>query len=167
LVAPAGIVTLAGTVTTEALPLDNETRAPPLGAGPLSVSVPKDGDPPTTLLGLKLSDVRVGPAAGCGVTAREAVSVSPEVEAEMVAVVELVVAMVATWNAAVVLPAGMVTLAGTVATEVLLLDSESATPPLGAGLFKVICPVEGFPPLTLVGLSESEKEVVGPGGGGV
>ena len=75
LVAPAGIVTLAGTVTTEALPLDSETRAPPLGAGPPSVTVPEDGDPPTTLLGLKLSEVRAGPAAGCGVTVREAVSV--------------------------------------------------------------------------------------------
>ena len=85
----------------------------------------------------------------------------------MVTVVELVVAMVATWYAAVVLPAETVTLAGTVATEVLLLDSEIATPPLGAGLFRVTCPVEGFPPLTLVGLSASEKEIVGPEGGGV
>ena len=81
----------------------------------------------------------------------------------MVTVVELVEAEVVTWNAAVVEPAATVTLAGTVATEVLLLDKVTTVPPLGAGLLRVICPVEEFPPLTLVGLRASEN-VGGDGG---
>src|SRR3989442_14044447 len=38
-VAPSGTVTPAGTVAAELL-LERETRAPPLGAGPFSVTVP-------------------------------------------------------------------------------------------------------------------------------
>ena len=76
LVFPAGIVTLGGTLTTAGLLLDRETTAPPLGALPLSVTAPDDDNPPTTGLGLKESEVRVGPpAGGCGVTVSEAVCV--------------------------------------------------------------------------------------------
>jgi hypothetical protein len=67
-VAPAGTVKPAGTVATAVLPLMRETTAPPLGAGPLSVTLPVEGDPPLTLLGFSLSKVRIG-----GVTVREAV----------------------------------------------------------------------------------------------
>ena len=67
--------------------------------------------------------------------------------------------MVNTWNAAIVDPAAIVTLAWTVATDVLLLDKEKTAPPLGAGPLRVICPVELLPPLTLLGLSLSENEV--------
>jgi hypothetical protein len=67
LVAPVGIVTLAGTVATVVLLLEREMRAPPLGAGALSVTLAVEGDPPLTLVGLRLSDVRVGPEDG-GVT---------------------------------------------------------------------------------------------------
>lgn len=159
-VAPTGMVTLGGTEATPGLLLERETRAPPLGAGPLSVTTPTEGDGPTTVLGLSVSEVRAGPpGGGWGVTVSEAVCVKPELEAEMVTVVELVVVLVDTWNAASLDPAAIVTLAGTVATEVLLLDKAKTSPPLGAGLLKVICPVEGFPPLTLVGLSASKNEV--------
>jgi hypothetical protein len=51
LVAPAATVTLAGTAAADAL-LDRETTAPPLGAAPLSVTVPVDDAPPLTLVGL-------------------------------------------------------------------------------------------------------------------
>ena len=51
LVAPPATVTLAGTVAVDVLPLDNDTTAPPAGAGPLSVTVPVEGLPPTTLDG--------------------------------------------------------------------------------------------------------------------
>jgi len=74
LVAPAGTVTLDGTVATVALLLDKETSAPPLGAGPLSVTVPVDEVPPVTLVGLRLSEVSV---AGGGVTVSAAVRVTP------------------------------------------------------------------------------------------
>lgn len=159
LVAPAGTVTLAGTVTTPALLLESEMSAPPLGAGPLRVTRPEDGDPPTILLGVNTMEVTVGPAAGCGVTVREALRGSPELEAEMVTVVVLVEIEVVTWNAAALAPAGTVTLDGTVATEALLLDRESVRPPLGAGLSSIICPVDEFPPFTLLGFKARENEV--------
>ena len=68
LVAPARIVTLAGTVATPVLLLERETTAPPLGACALSVTLPVERDPPLTLVGFSLSEVRVGPGGGCGVT---------------------------------------------------------------------------------------------------
>ena len=78
-------------------------------------------------------------------------------EAEIVTVVEVAEVWVDTRNAAIVDPAPIVTLDGTVATEVLLLDKETTMPPLGAGLLRIISPVEAFPPLTLVGFSVSEN----------
>src|SRR5437867_9781758 len=69
LVLPAGTVTLAGTVAAPVLLLDKLTTAPPLGAGPLSVTVPVEELPPVTLVGLRLSDESVG---GAGVTVSEA-----------------------------------------------------------------------------------------------
>ena len=61
---------------------------------------------------------------------------------------------------AVVLPLVMVTLAGTVAAEVLLLDSETTAPPAGAGALRVTVPVEVLPPTTLVGLNANAISVV-------
>ena len=55
LVLPAETVTLAGTCTTALLLLVSPTVLPPLGAGPLSVTVPVEESPPTTVAGLKLS----------------------------------------------------------------------------------------------------------------
>ena len=76
-VAPAGMVTVAGTVATVVSLLERETMAPPVGAGPLSVALPVEGDPPLTLVGFSVSEVRVGPDGGCGVTMSEAVLVTP------------------------------------------------------------------------------------------
>ena len=83
----------------------------------------------------------------------------------MVTEVEAETARVVTVNVALVAPDGTVTLAGTVATAVLLLDSETRAPLLGAGAFSVTLPVEGDPPLTLVGFGVSEDSVAEPGGG--
>ena len=77
LVDPAGTVTLAGTVATDVLLLERETRAPPLGAGALRATLPVEGDPPLTLVGFNRSDARVA-VADCGITVREAVCVTPE-----------------------------------------------------------------------------------------
>jgi hypothetical protein len=56
--------------------------------------------------------------------------------------------LVFTVKLALVWPLGTVMLAGTVATEVLLLDSNTVTPPLGAGPFKFTVASEGLPPTT-------------------
>src|SRR5258706_1501979 len=56
LVAPAGIVTLAGTLAAELLRA-SPTLAPPAGAAPLCVTVAReDCSPPTTLHGLSVSE---------------------------------------------------------------------------------------------------------------
>ena len=58
-------------------------------------------------------------------------------------------------------PAGTVTLAGTIATPALLLDKETAAPPLGAGALNVTVPVDEFPPVTLEGLNVREVSTGG------
>lgn len=73
LVAPAGMVTADGTVARALLLLASETMAPLDGAGALSVTLPANADPPVTLPGLSVSEVRTGPGAADGVTVREAV----------------------------------------------------------------------------------------------
>ena len=73
LVAPAGMVTLAGIVATAGLSLERETMTPPVRADPLSVTLPVEGDPPLTLVGFNTGEVRVG---GCGMTVSEAVLVT-------------------------------------------------------------------------------------------
>jgi len=54
----------------------------------------------------------------------------------------LVTSDVFTLNVAVVALAGIVTLPGTVATRILLLDSVTTAPPVGAGPLKVTVPVD-------------------------
>ena len=61
---------------------------------------------------------------------------------------------------ALVPPAGTVTLAGTTAAG-SLLESVTCAPPAGAGAFSVTVPVEGLPPVTLVGLTVSEETIGG------
>src|SRR6266480_6303575 len=156
LLAPAATITLAGTVATALLPLERETGAPPAGAGPLSVTVPVEGDPPVTLVGFSVSEERVGRA--CGSTVSEAVLVTPAYDAEMVTGVDAVTALVLTVNVALLAPAAIVTLAGTLAAPVLL-ESSSCAPPVSAGPLSVTVPVEADPPATLVGFSVSEERV--------
>lgn len=71
-VALAATVTLEGTVATVVLLLVSVTTAPPAGAGPLSVTVPVDGFPPVTELGLRISELGTG-----AFTVRVAVFVVP------------------------------------------------------------------------------------------
>jgi len=85
----------------------------------------------------------------------------------MVTAVDAVTALVATVNVAVVAPAATVTLAGVLATVVLLLESVTAAPPDGAAAVKVTVPVDEFPPVTLVGFRLSEERVGRGGATGV
>jgi hypothetical protein len=75
----------------------------------------------------------------------------------MVTAVDAVTALALTVKVALVAPAGTVTLEGTVAAAVLLLESVTSAPPDGAGPLNITVPVEEFPPVTLVGFSASEE----------
>src|SRR5437660_7169043 len=78
LVAPAGTVTLDGTLPAAVLLLESVTCAPPAGAGPLNVAVPvEDCRPPITVAELSVSEASVGGGGGAGVTVSEAVLATP------------------------------------------------------------------------------------------
>ena len=255
---PAAIVTLAG-VAAAVLLLDSVTTAPPDGAALVSVAVPCELLPPTTVDGLsEIAESEGGDGADCGVKLRTAdhapavpaeftprarhqcwtpasvlavncdivtvwsttsgvenvlessiwmryevavltsvqssvtgraivaplagltsvgadgvgsVTVSVAVrfapnEPDIVTDVDDATVWVVTVNVRLVLPAATVTLEGTVATAVLLLDSVTTAPPLGAAALRVTVPVEELPPTTVVGLTFTE-ESVGVGAGGV
>ena len=84
----------------------------------------------------------------------------------MVATVDAPTGLVLIVNVALALPAGMVTLAGTLAAA-LLLESVTWAPAAGAGPLRVTVPVDDCaPPVTLVGFSVSE-EALGRRGIGV
>src|SRR6185436_19983883 len=105
------------------------------------VIVPVESLPPFTLVGLRLIETSVGG----GVTVSAADRVTPPDIAEIVTTVAEVTAFVVTTNPAVVAPAGTVTLAGTEAAAVLLLDSVTITPPDGAAPLRAIVAVEEAP----------------------
>src|SRR5258708_18806084 len=110
-----------------------------------------------------VSEVTVG--SGGGVTVSEAVMVAPPKDAEIVTEVEAVTALVVTVKVALVAPGGTVTLEGTCAAAVLLLESATCAPPEGAAPLKLTVPVEACePPTTLDGLKVSEVSVGGGGG---
>ena len=71
-VAPAGTVMLVGTVAADVLELASVTTAPPAGAGLFSLTVAVDGEPPVTLVGLRVIADKTG-----ALTVRLAVRVSP------------------------------------------------------------------------------------------
>jgi hypothetical protein len=149
LLALAGTVTVAG-VCAAALLSERLTTKPLLGAGPVKVTVPLEEVPPTTPVGFTLTVESPG-----GVMVKDAVRVTPLLEAETVTVVELETGTVVTAKVAVLALAATVTLAGAVAAA-LLSERVTKIPPLGAGAFRVTVPVEELPPTTLVGLILTE-----------
>jgi hypothetical protein len=68
---------------------------------------------------------------------------------------------VVTENSAEEDPAETVTLAGTVAAEVLLDESMTTAPPVGAAALSATVACDAAPPTTLIGLSEIEETVMG------
>ena len=66
--------------------------------------------------------------------------------------------MVVTVNVAVVDPAETVTLLGVVA-DVLLSESVTRMPPVGAGPLRVTVPIELVPPGTVVGFMETDERL--------
>jgi len=81
----------------------------------------------------------------------------------IVELVEALTALDVTENVAEVAFAATVTVAGTVAAAVLLLDRFTTMPPAGAAAESVTVPVElAMPPITLVGLSETDETETPP-----
>lgn len=151
-VVPAATVTDAGTVALVALDA-RVTADPPVGAGPLSVTVPVLGEPPTTEVGERVSDVRVAAVMLSIAFAEELPKVAVRV-ADVVAET----AFVETMNVAEVAPPATETVAGTVA--LVVLDArDTAIPALGAGLLIVTVPVALEPPRTDVGATVSDVTV--------
>lgn len=93
------------------------------------------------------------PPVAAGFTVTEAVRVTALYAPLIVAVVDVVTVRVVTANVALVAPAATVTLAGTVAAEVLLLDSVTTAPPEGAADVRVAVPCTVAPPVALDGLT--------------
>jgi len=147
-VAPTGTVTLVGVVAL-ALFVVRSTVKPPVGAGPLMVSVPVVGVPPVTV------DGEIDNPDGCGgLTVSVPVTcVEPSVPV-IVTAVDFATAEVVIVKLAAVAPAATVTLDGTDPAEVL--DARLTTvPPAGAAAPKVTVPVAEVPPVTLPGLTET------------
>ena len=124
LFAPAATVTVEGTVATEGLLLLSDTEIPPLGAAPVSFTVPVELAPPTTVLGMSDSELNTG-----AVTVSVADFTDPPLLAVIVTGVENATGIVETLNVAFVAPAGTVMLEGTAATEELLEERDTTTPP--------------------------------------
>jgi hypothetical protein len=137
-VAPAGTVTLAGTVPT-VVELDaSVTTAPPVGAARVSVTVPVTAIPPVAAATFV---VMPESAAAGGVTVTVAVPFEPFVDAVIVTEVFAATVPAVIVNVAVRDPAGTVTLTGTVATPTLDELSVTTLPPTGALVESVTVPV--------------------------
>ena len=107
LVAPAGTITLDGTLAAPLL-LESATCAPPAGAGPLSVTVPVEDVPPTTLVGFRVSEATVG--SGGAVTVRVIAVVcvnAPDVPVMVTVTVPMVAALLAVSVIVLVVVAGL------------------------------------------------------------
>ena len=123
LVAPAGTVTLAGTLAAPGWLLDSETTVPPAGATLDSVTVPVDGFPPVTLVGFTVNaeSVEDGGGVPAGLTVSVAERVTPPPVTEIVTGVETLTMLVKMSNPPVVMPVGIMTLLLTRAVAGLLL----------------------------------------------
>lgn len=107
-----------------------------------------------------------GGGGACAVTLRVAVLVTPPYAAEIVTGVDADTVRVVTVKLAPVAPAATVMLAGTDATPVLLLDSVTTAPPVGAAAVSVMLPCAELPPVTVDGVSVKVERAGGSGGGG-
>jgi hypothetical protein len=87
------------------------------------------------------------------VIVRTAFADAPAYEPLMVEDVVAATEPVLTAKVALVVPAGIVTLAGTVAADVLLLASETTAPPDGAAVVRTTVTCEELPPTTEDGFS--------------
>ena len=158
---PWATVTEAGTLAAEVLELDRDTETPPLPAADVRVMVPV-AVPPLVIV-LVLTETLLS-AGGGGFTVTPKVLLTLEYEAVKVTdVAELTVPAV-TVKVAEVWPWATVTEAGTLAAELLELESATETPPLPAADVSVTVPV-AVPALAIV--EEFTERLLRAGGGGL
>lgn len=140
---PAGTVTLAGTITGSLA--DKDTAAPPAGAAALKPTVPATEVPPTTLVGLSEIEVSTAPTSEVTVSVGDW-TVLPLRDALMM-VVPADTAAIAI--GALEEPGGTTTDDCTVATDGLLLNSETVAPPAGAAAVMLTVPCQLTPAATV------------------
>jgi hypothetical protein len=99
--------------------------------------------------------------ASYGVTVSVALLSTVPLHAETVTTVRVGVNLVRAVKLADVDPAATVTLLGTLTRIGLLLDRRTNTPPAGAGPLSTTVPVEGVPPLTVLGTKVRETSAGG------
>jgi hypothetical protein len=149
---PAGTVTEAVGTGRRALLLDNETTAPPVSAGVLSVTVQVVAAPPLRLVGVQVRELSIIGAsrlmlAVCEIPFNVAVKVAVWLLATVPAIAV---------NVVDVDPAGTVTDTAGTGSKVLLLASATTVPPVGTLLLRVTVQVVAAPELKLVGVHASE-----------
>jgi hypothetical protein len=143
---PAGTVTVPGTTTAPSLDV-TETTLPPVGAGPLIVTVPVEVKPPITEFGEMVSAVGVRT-----VTVRVWFKETVPADAEITDVdFEVSAAFVLIVKLALVAPAGTTIVDGTVATPVEAELRFTVKPPTADAADSVTVPVEVPPATTEVG----------------
>lgn len=140
---PAGIVTLAGTVTSGLL-LSNRTMAPPAAAGPLSDTVPATLARLEAVAPESAKEASVGAWTCRAADAPHAVLAAALIVADTAAGVGVVVIA----KLAAVWPAAIFTKFGT-CTKGLLLSRLTGAPPAGAGAVKLTAPFIPMPPTTV------------------
>ena len=157
LVAPAGIVTLAGAVARLVLLLESVITTPPAGAAALRVTVPVVERPPRMLVGLSVSVDSVAPVPPppTGISVSVAVFVTPAPLAEIVTTVCVVTGVTLTKNPPATAPCGISTLWGT-ATAGSLLESRMDVSVVAGDASRTV-PFTLPLPVTVVWLSVSES----------
>src|SRR3989442_1797358 len=119
--------------------------APPVGAAAVNVTVPVAPVPPTTLVGLTVTEDKLG-AAGAGLTVSTAERETPPKVPVIDSAVEAVTDVVEMVKVALVAPPATVTLAGTVAPAGLALRRVTTAPPQGAAPVNVPVARDEVPP---------------------
>ena len=135
--APVGTVTDAGTEPVAGLSLTSDTTSPEGPALPVSVRVPVDGLPPTTVIGANAIDFGTA-----GLIDSVWLRFTPRADRPMFELVAESTPSVVTVKVPVVFPAPTVMVRRTVAADVLLLVRLHLRPPVGAGPVSVTVPTE-------------------------
>jgi hypothetical protein len=161
--APAGTVTFAGTLALVGLLLVSVTTTAP-EVILLSVTVPTELVPPTTVVGFKVTDES---AAGDGAFTVIVVDLfTPEYVAVMLPTVVELTVVVLTVKFVDVALAGTVTEFGTDAAGFALVKLTTA-PLAGAAPVSATVPVADWPPVTIEGPTLTEFKTAGPAIGGL